>query len=195
MLQSTPDAEALVRTDLIDCLTIGIDNAALNGSGSAGQPQGLLGAGISTYETSGAASVPTWASVVGLETTIAGDNADAGSLAYMTHTLGRGYLKANPKVATNDTFMWSENNTLNGYRAIATNQVSAALSQGGVTNAYGLIFGNWSDLIIGLWSGMDILVNPYANDLAGAVRVTVLQDVDVAVRRAASFAFKKCARS
>jgi HK97 family phage major capsid protein len=195
MLQSTPDAEALVRGDLIACLTQGIDNVAINGTGAAGQPLGLLGAGISTYEAGGAATVPSWADVVGLETTIAGDNADIGTLAYLTHTLGRGYLKSTPKVSTEAIYMWSEQNTLNGYRAIASNQVPANLSQGGVVDAYALIFGNWADLVIGLWGGMDILVNPYANDLAGAVRVVALQDVDIALRHAKSFAFKACARS
>jgi HK97 family phage major capsid protein len=195
MLQSTPDAEALVRADLIATVTVGIDAAAINGSGGSGQPTGLLNAGITGYETGGAASVPSWADVVGLETTISGYNADMGALAYLTNPLGRGYLKCASKAGTEAQFVWGEGNTMNGYRAVATNQVPANLSQGGVVDAYGLIFGNWNDLVIGLWGGMDILVNPYANDTAGAVRVVVLQDVDVAVRNLTSFAFKKCARS
>jgi hypothetical protein len=132
---------------------------------------------------------------VQLETEVAADNADIGSLAYMTNAVMRGYLKSNPRVATNDRMIWGDDNSLNGYGTVVSNQVPGDLSQGGVTDGCALIFGNWADLIIGLWGGMDVLVNPYANDLAGAVRIVVLQDVDVAVRRAESWAYKVCARA
>ena len=48
-------------------------------------------------------------------------------------------------------------------------------------------YGNWSDLIIGYWSGLDLQVDPYTGGASGTVRVRVLQDVDVAVTHAASF--------
>jgi hypothetical protein len=50
-----------------------------------------------------------------------------------------------------------------------------------------IILGNWSDLIIGQWGGLDILVDPYTGATAGTHRVVALQDVDIAVRRVASF--------
>jgi hypothetical protein len=41
--------------------------------------------------------------------------------------------------------------------------------------------------MVGLFGGLDLLVNPYALDKSGGVRVTALQDVDVAVRHPESF--------
>ena len=48
-------------------------------------------------------------------------------------------------------------------------------------------FGNWSDCIIGYWSSLDLLVDPYTHSSSGTIRITALQDVDVAFRHAASF--------
>lgn len=50
-----------------------------------------------------------------------------------------------------------------------------------------IIFGNFADLIIGMWGGLDLTVDPYSNSTTGTVRVVALQDVDIAVRHAESF--------
>ena len=51
-----------------------------------------------------------------------------------------------------------------------------------------ILFGNWADLLIGMWGGLDLMVDPYTGSTAGTVRVVALQDVDVAIRHAESFA-------
>jgi hypothetical protein len=55
------------------------------------------------------------------------------------------------------------------------------------TGSAGLIFGNWSDLIIGQWGGYDILVDPYTQAALGTVRLVVNCYFDAAAARAASF--------
>ena len=50
-----------------------------------------------------------------------------------------------------------------------------------------IAFGNWADLIVGMWGVLDLMVDPYSNSTSGTVRVVALQDVDVAVRHAESF--------
>jgi hypothetical protein len=51
-----------------------------------------------------------------------------------------------------------------------------------------IAFGNWSDLLLGFWSGLDLILDPYALATQGGRRIVALQDCDTAVRRAASFA-------
>jgi hypothetical protein len=51
-----------------------------------------------------------------------------------------------------------------------------------------MVFGNVSDLLVGMWSGADIIVDPYTSATSGTVRTVILQDVDVAVRHPESFA-------
>jgi hypothetical protein len=58
-----------------------------------------------------------------------------------------------------------------------------------------LFFGNWADLIIGLWGGLDIRVDTSTYVRSGAIQLVALQSVDVGVRHATSFAWKACARA
>lgn len=141
--------------------------------------------------TDGAA--PTWANMVALETEVAVDNADVGRLAYMSNAKVRGKLKGTPRTATyGDIMIWEPTagaTPVNGYPFHVSNQVSSTLTKGsssGVCSA--IFFGNWADLVYGLWGGLDILVDPYTGGTAGTVRVIALQDVDVAVRNPQSFA-------
>ena len=74
------------------------------------------------------------------------------------------------------------------YKFAETNNVPSNLTKGSGTDLSALIFGNFSDLIIGKWGAVDVLVDPYSLGTTGAVRVIVFSDVDVAVRHAESFA-------
>jgi HK97 family phage major capsid protein len=195
LLQSSIDVENFVRMDLTRVLALAMDLAALHGTGSSNQPTGIAatsGIGAVTGGTNGAA--PDWADIVNLETAVAQDNADIGRLAYMTNAKVRGKLKQTEKASNTAQFVWENTQIpgvgeLNGYPAFVTNQVSSALTKGtssGVCSA--IFFGNWADLIIGLWSGIDLLVDPYTGSSTGTVRVTAFQDGDIAVRHVESFA-------
>lgn len=180
-LQSSIDIENLVRSDLTKVLGLEIDRVALYGTGSSNQPLGIKGtSGINTKDFS--AMAPTYAEIVGLETEVSADNADIGSLAYLVNARGRGSLKTTEKASNTGQFIWENGNTVNGYRAEVSNQVEG---NGSSTEDY--FFGNWADLLIGSWSGLDLMVDPYSNSTSGTVRVVALQDVDVAVRHPESF--------
>lgn len=178
ILQSTPSVEALVRDDLTQALALAIDKGALEGSGSSGQPTGILNTSGVNKPTSFAAAVPTFAEMVALETAVAEDNALMGNLAYITDAATYGGLKTKAKDAGSGLFV-IENGQANGYNVIRSQQCTAG-------NVY---FGNFSDLLIGMWAGLDLTVDPYTSSNTGTVRVVALQTVDVAVRHAVSFAY------
>ena len=48
--------------------------------------------------------------------------------------------------------------------------------------------GNFADLLIGMWGGLDFILDASTLATSGARRLVALQDVDVAARRAVSFA-------
>ena len=123
------------------------------------------------------AANPDFGEIVDLETAVAQDNADVGSLGYVVNAAMRGALKQAEKATGTAQFVW-DNGMLNGYNAGVSNQVVSG----------DVIFGNWSDLLIGLWSGLDLTVDPYSNSTSGTVRVVALQDADIAVRHPESFA-------
>jgi HK97 family phage major capsid protein len=190
LLQSSIDVERFVRTDLSTIIALAVDYAALHGTGSSNQPQGVAnvsGIGSVVGGTDGAA--PDWADVINLETEVAVDNADVGRLAYVTNAKVRGKLKQTEKATNTGLFVWNDNATpLNGYNAFVTNQVRSDLDKGSSTGVCSAIFfANWADLIMAFWSGLDILVDPYTGGTSGTVRVIALQDVDIAVRHAQSF--------
>ena len=190
LVQSSLDIESFVRGDLARVLALEVDRAALHGTGASNQPTGIAAtAGIGSVAGGTNGLAPTYAHIIGLETEVAIDNADIGSLAYVTNAKVRGKLKSTEKASTTGMFVWGEGGTLNGYNAVATNQVASNLvkgASGAVCSA--IFFGNWKDLLIGMWSGVDLLVDPYTASTTGTVRVVAMQDVDIAVRHPESFA-------
>lgn len=176
MLQSSIDVEAMIRGDLAQVLGLEIDRVTLYGTGASNQPAGLkIATGLNTVDF--AAATPTYAEVVSMESLVAADNADVGTLAYLVNASGRGGLKTATKDSGSGQFIWEPGNTVNGYRAETSNQVESGDHW----------FGNWADVLIGYWSGLDLLVDPYSNSTSGTVRVVALQDVDVNFRHGESF--------
>ena len=189
LLQSSIDVEAFVRMDLAKVIALAIDLGALNGSGTGGQPRGVLQtAGIGSVAIGTNGGPLTWDAIVDLETAVGNANADAPTSAYITNAALRGRMKKTAQInATTGNPIWQDNE-VNGYQAICSNQVPRNLTKGSGTNLSALLFGNFADLLIGMWGGLDLLIDPYTGGTAGTLRTIALQDVDVAVRRVASFA-------
>ena len=178
ILQSSLDVENMVRRDLAAVIALAIDTAALYGTAADNQPRGLKNqSGINTQDF--AATNPTFAELVGMETQVAADNADIGTMRYLLNPAQRGAAKTTEKASGTAQFVWEPGNTINGYGTEVSNQVTAG----------DVFFGNFADLMIGFWSGLDLTVDPYAGATSGTVRVIALQDVDIAVRNAVSFCY------
>jgi HK97 family phage major capsid protein len=203
LLQSSIDVEALVRTDLATVLALAIDLAAINGDSNAGEPGGILGtSGIGSVAGGTDGAAPSYAHMISLWKEVAIDNADYGSLGYLTNAAVIAKLMATEKASNTAQFVVSAlpdssgMTSIVGMKAGVSNQVPANLTKGNsgaVCSA--IIFGNWADLIIGQWGSLDILTDPYTGSAAGTVRVRVLQDVDCGVRHAESFAAMKDAKT
>lgn len=174
LLQSNPSIEALVMNDLINVISLAVDNGALNGSAASGQPRGVKnqsGVGSVTGTSLG------WDAVVEFETDVAAANADIASMAYLTNATVNGLLKTRAKIGSTYPVFLVENGQMNGYPVKVSNQVAAA----------NMFFGVWSQLVIGMWGALDILVDPYTNAKSGGVIIHAFQSVDIAVRHAAAF--------
>lgn len=204
--QTTPDIEAVVRNDLAKVLALGIDLAAISGSGSSGQPTGILntsGIGSVAMGTNGAAftdsasgSTSGLDQLIQLERAVDVANALNGSLYYLTNAKVVSKLKQ-LKTAYGE-YLWSpsEGNTvagtpggINGYPVMRSNQVPSNLTKGSGSSLSALIFGNFSELVIGMWGALEILPNPYGSGYtAGSVDIRAMQTCDIAVKHAASFA-------
>lgn len=178
MHQSSMDIETLIRDDLTQSIASAIDLGALAGSGSSGQPTGIKNTSGINAPTAFAAANPTFAEVVAMETAVAEDNALGGSLAYILPAGMYGALKTTAVDSGSGRFV-ADGGLMNGYNAIVSNQATAG----------DLYFGDFSQLLVGMYGGLELIVDPYSSSKSGGVSITALQSCDVAVRHAVAFAF------
>lgn len=176
--QSSMDIEAMLRDDLAIALALAIDKAGFYGSGSEYQPRGLANYdGLNAVALAG--DYPTYSEAVDMETAIALDNADVDSMRFVGNANLRGYAKKTLQFpgVNGSAKLWEPGNTINGYGVDITNQV----------NAGDTFFGNWNDLVCGMWGGLEMNVDTAALAKSGGVRIIVFQDVDFVLRRVESF--------
>jgi HK97 family phage major capsid protein/HK97 family phage prohead protease len=185
--QASFDVENLVRNDIAAVHAIGIDNAAINGTGSSNQPRGVVAtAGIGAVVGGANGAAPTYAHAVALQKEVAIDNALAGNLGYLTHpNVAAALMLTQQFSGTNGAAVWSGNildGQVGGFRAMSSTQVQAGLTKGSASGTIAhWIFGDWSSLLIGEWGAMEMIVDPYTSGPATII-LRSIQMVDVFLR-------------
>ena len=187
--QAALPVEQILWDELIRAHAQALDDAIFNGSGSSGQPLGILantGIGDVAGGTNGAAI--SWANIVALESTVGAANGLFGRLAYVTNSKVAGSMKSTPQVAGYPRYMMEDGRT-NGFDVHVTNAIPSNLTKGtasGVCSA--MIFGNFEEVLVPQWGGLDMIVDPFSSKAKGVVEVTAIAYHDVCVRRPACFA-------
>jgi HK97 family phage major capsid protein len=184
MIQSDPSVEQLIRNNMVRIFSAKIDNVALKGGGS-NEPTGILGTSgigdVSSGGTSGNANL-TYGNVVDIMTEVSQDNALLGNLRWVTHPAVVGKLMQTLVAASTDSRMIMPSpESMMGYPVVQTTQAPSS-------SPYSLIFGNWSDLYVGFFSALDVLVDPYGSAGTATTNLYFYQDMDIAVAHAESFA-------
>ena len=196
--QASIDAEAFVRDDLMQTIAIELDRVAIEGTGASGEPLGILntsGIGVQGPETNG--SAPDWDDIVGTFQEVAVDNADVGTLAWLTNAANAAKLMATAKGSSGDPPYIMERFGADGFgeimglRAGVSNNVPADLTQGTGTSLSALILGNMKDLVVAQWGTVDLTVDPFTHSNTGTLRIVALTDLDIGLRHPQSFAAKK----
>ena len=191
VMQSAVGIEGIIRNDLATRIALAMELGAINGGGT-NEPTGILntvGIGNVAGGTNGLAL--TRSNAIKLRTALATANADMGALGFLTNPAVRGKAQETLLDAGSGQFLWKDDrdDAFMGYTAGITNQVPSNLTKGTATGVCSaLIFGNFADLIIAQWGGIDIQVNPYIKDTEGLVRITADAYYDSGVRRPESFA-------
>jgi HK97 family phage major capsid protein len=189
LLQDSVGAERMLMENLSKAISAKLESTILGvGEGAvATEPAGLF---WSVY-TAGTTTL-TWAVAVAMETAVDTYNALFGNCAYITNATGRGTAKTTLRTATYGEQMIMEGNEINGYPVYVSNGVPKTTDFSTTTGA-GMIFGNWSDLIIGQWGGYDIIIDPYTQAHLGEVRILINTYFDAAAARSTSFSAKHIA--
>ncbi len=194
--ESVPALDQIVQDDLLRAAADLIESAAISGSGSGGAPTGILNNGdVGNVDISSGTDVAalTWADLTDLVKTV--EDADgiinAQTLGWLSNPKVKAKMANTVKVSSTDSIMLLNDpwNSIYGYRAEFTSNVPSNLNPGdGGTDASALIFGDFSQLIVGLFGGADIMIDETTGGLAGTTRIILHQDVDIAIRNGASFA-------
>lgn len=203
------DIEQIIRNDLAAIIALAIDLGGLNGSGSSNQPLGVLqDTSVGTAAALGSnGGTMAWTNIVDLETAVGDANAEGQRMAYITNTKQRGVGKKIAVLAATASGVpvWGgdpnamglqatpglpADGVVNGYRAIASNQVPRNLTKGTSTTVCSAwVFGAWEHLLIGQFgAGFEVLVDPYTLKLQNLVDLTAWNFVDVANRYPVAFA-------
>ncbi|NEX61727.1 phage major capsid protein [Noviherbaspirillum galbum] len=178
--QSSPAIEQLLRDDMSFALAQALDTAMINGGGS-NQPTGILPTvGIQT------ASLATldWAGINAMLQKLELSNATAN--AWLTHPQVATKLRTTLKSATAGAQYLVEGGLMAELGVSVTNQVPVKT---GSPNKGRLILGDFSQVILGLWSELDILVNPFDSTAyaRGGVLVRAMATADIVIRHPEAF--------
>lgn len=195
--QSAADIANVVQEYMRRAAARAIDRAALIGTGTGGEPAGVLpttGIGSVAMGTNGAAltRAKVLEFVQDLQTSLAfsaesrpafmlnGNTAISGQKIEESAGSGRFLFEPDPSAMSG---------RLCGYEARVDNHLPANGTKGTGTNLSTMIFGDWTQLYVGLFGGgVELAVDPYTAATSGTVRINLYLAMDVAIPHPASFA-------
>ena len=175
--QSAPDIEDLVRQDLSYAVAHEIDAAIIAGSGTGGEPLGLLGRTGSNGDVQTDSIPASWADVLDIEQLLAAVNVNPTGW-YTSPAVLTGLRKI-LKAPTAGSGYIAERGRIGDLPAASSNAAPTDVA----------ILGDWSQVLLGQWGAVEILVNPFAEApyRRGGVLVRAFSTVDVAIRHEQAF--------
>ena len=189
MHQSSKALDDLILEDMVKAHAVALDAAIFAGSGSSGQPTGVLAAsGVNNIDIDTNGGPLTYNLLVQMETEVGIDNGLLDdTLAYVSNAKVQGKLKTIPQIAGYPYYLMNDGK-VNGYPFFMSNAIPSNLTKGdssGVCSA--IIFGNWSEVLVGSWGGLQIIVDPYSAKDTGVLEISAAAYHDVLVRTPEAF--------
>lgn len=168
--QDSIGVENAIRQDLVNAINSKIEATILgSAAGSTTQPEGIFHAVTPS-------AVADFSDVCDLEADVEDANV-LGECTYVMSNKAKSAMRSMIK-GTNATGMVYENGEVDGTKAYNTSNVSG-------TN---YVYGDFSNLAIGSWGGVDLTVDPYTKAADGQIRLVVNMYVDAVVLRPEAFA-------
>jgi len=185
ILQSSPNVEAMIRGLIIEGYDRAVNTAAINGSGAANQPTGILNTTGVQASAIVAGEAASREAIVELQSLLATVDSTTDSLAYlMTHLL-KGDLMSRKADAGSGLYLMQNPDSLAGYKTVASNFVPQL---GGLET---MIFGDWKKLFLGEWGALSVVSDPYGALLQNSMRLVLNGHADVAIAQPNAFAVNK----
>lgn len=166
LLQSSQDIETALYNDIYNAVAYKLSTTAFGvGAGDSYTPKGLF------YGVSAMEDAVTNADLIDM---IAGTNNEIGAPEKFVISKSAMSKLMTTSVDAGSGIMLMGNGLINGYDVIASNNVVNK----------GVAFGNFAELVVGQWGGVDITVDPYTMAKSGKILLVVNAFFDIKVRRA-----------
>ena len=169
LIQDSNSAEEMLKRDIVSAIANKLEATILGSeAGDAKKPAGMLNAVVAD------SNAITYKDIVKMEADLEAKNL-RGDIKFIVSPSAKADLKG-----TDTGKYLMEGNEVNGYPVLSTSAVAGK----------GVIFGNFADLVIGQWGGIDLTVDPYTQAANGKVRLVINAYFDAKPRRAEAFVKK-----
>lgn len=172
LIQDSVSAEEMLKRDIVNAIANKLEATILGSETIVNAPEGLLKGVVADSKAI------TYEDIVNMEATLEGANV-RGDIKFVVSPSAKAALKTTKIDAGSGKFAM-EGNEVNGYPVLCTSAVAGK----------GVIYGNFNDLVIGQWGGIDLTVDPYTQAANGKVRLVINAYFDAKPRRAESFVKK-----
>lgn len=201
MAQSNSISDNYIRRQLELTIGTAIDLVGIEGGGS-NEPTGIIGNSNVTVLNAGTASATgvnangialTWGDIVALWNEVVGNNSTMVRPAFLTNNrvIAAGSATGKQSSGVEGNFIFNESMTAYGYPVKHSTNVPADITKGGSTTLNALIFGDFSQLTLAQWGGLDLVVDPYSAATTAQLKIVANIWVDFIITRPQAFAVIK----
>ena len=187
LTQGSPAVDKIVAEDLGRAIRNAVDAAAFNGAGSSGEPQGIFGTtGVNDQAATNGTTL-TAAKLIKMLTDVASQDGLSGGEVFVVSPAI--YQKLATLIQVTGVSAVMVNDMLQGYKVYMSTHLNQNVTKGTTTSGTGqLLFGNFSNLLLARWSGVDLLIDPYTLGSSSEVKVIANQWMDLGARQPKAFA-------
>lgn len=191
LIQAEPAIEDLTRQHFIAELGAGLDLGVMKGTGLTGQPTGITQTEYIGAKDS-ASAAPSWSDILEVEAMVEGADVSPNALGWALNAYTKAKFRSTLKVTADAGagFLMDSRTMLDDAPVGVTSQLAGDTANSPGTDGEA-IFGAWDQVIVAMWGGVEILVNPYESTAysKGNVSVRGIVDADVLVRHPQAFVY------
>ena len=203
--QTSFGVEGIIRQELSRSITKALEQGLLYGSGTADSPRGVVNySGISTVALGTNGALPVWDNIDDLYAKLEENDTADGNIAVITSVQAAKVLRQSKiKQYSGDTsgeyYLQKKSNAgiseFLGMPFYTSTLVPVDLSKGSSDNCTYIVLGDWSQMIMAMWGGLEIRMTEDASTFKkNQFIVGAFSEADVNLRREDSFAVIKDAK-
>jgi len=183
-MQLAVDADAFMLFDLITSLNNDKASKYFNGTGSSNQITGILTqSSINSISPSANGDAPTWALMNQMKKELRIDNIQ-GVIKLIINAATEYALAITPKVTALDHYLLDEQTgRVAGMETFITNMLPSNITKGStVATLSKAIALEPTNVVIGNWGGIDIIIDPYTYSSDFRLKISAIQDTDLVLK-------------